>query len=145
MNDLKKYNKGRVGLIVRSAFKADAAKVYILIAMIAFHIVPLVLALAGKTANAYLNSVFMFYFNPLIIFALLLVYGIRIGFNYKMPVITTLLAAVSTVMYYHGSSDAEMGILYYPLLTFTLALFAYGLIAFLGILAGAFIKHFKVF
>lgn len=144
MNDLKKHNKGS-SLIPRGAFSVDTAKVYILAAMIAFHILPLVLALAGKTSNAYLNSVFMFYFYPIIIFALLLVYGIKIGFNYKMPVITALLAAVSTIMYYSGASDTGMGILYYPLLTLTLALFAYGLTAFLGILAGAFIRRFKIF
>ena len=145
MNDLKKNNKDRAGLIVRSAFRADAAKIYILTAMIAFHIVPLVLALAGKTAHAYINSVLMFYFDPLIVFALLLIYGIRIGFNYKMPLIVTLLAAISTIMYYNGAANTEMGILYYPLLTLTLALFAYGAVAFLGVLAGAVIQHFKIF
>lgn len=147
MRDIKKYNKDRSdsAIIPRGAFSADTAKVYILISILAFHILPLVLALMKQTSNAYLNSVFMFYFDPIIIFALLLVYGIKIGFNAKMPLLTTALAAISTIMYYHSGTDAEMGILYYPLLTLVLALLAYGVTAFLGILAGSLIRHFRIF
>lgn len=147
MRDLKKYNKDsrESGIVPRGAFNADTSKVYILIAILAFHILPLILALVHQTSNAYLNSVFMFYFDPIIIFALLLVYGIKIGFNFKMPLLTTVLAAISTIMYYHSETGAEMGILYYPLLTLALALLAYGVTAFLGILAGAVIRHFRIF
>lgn len=127
-------------LIVRAAFTAENSKLYVLATIILFHVVPFVLALCGDIGKQILTNLMMFYLNPMIVFATLLVYGLRVGFNGKMPLVVTLFASASIVMYYSIAAD-----LAHYVLAFMLAFCTFAVMAFLGAIIGAFMKHFNLF
>ena len=127
-------------LIPTAEFTAENSKLYILVTIILFHVLPFILALIGDTGKMILTHLFMFYMNPLIVFGTLFVYGLRVGFNAKMPLVVTLLAAMSLIMYYSIEPD-----LAHYVLTFLLGICVFAVMGFLGAVAGAFVKHLKVF
>ena len=139
---MKKNIKKRADerIIPTAAFSTENSKTYILVTIILFHVLPFILALIGDMGKMILTHLFMFYLNPLIVFATLFVYGLRVGFNAKVPLIVTLLASVSLIMYYSIEPD-----LAHYVLTFLLGVCVFAIMGFLGILAGAFVKHLKVF
>ncbi len=139
---MKRNTKKRADekIIPTAAFTTENSKIYILVTIILFHVLPFILALIGDMGKMILTHLFMFYLNPLIVFATLFVYGLRVGFNAKMPLIVTLLASVSLIMYYSIEPD-----LAHYVLTFLLGFCVFAIMGFLGILAGAFVKHLKVF
>lgn len=132
------------GMLVRGAFTMDSAKVYIALIIAAFHILPLCFVAFGETGKQLLTMYCMTIINPIIVFMIMLIYGVRIGFNFKMPLLCTVIAAVSIVMYYDFNTDVSEGILYYPLVAATIMFFVYGILAYVSNIIGAFIKHFLV-
>lgn len=133
------------GFLPRAVYSSETAKYYILATIIVFHILPLVLKLCGTIGQSLLNTNMCFYINPMAVLAILLVYGIKLGFNVKMPIFVTLLSAASTIMYYTIAIDEELGILYYYFLTFGSAFVIYGIMAFLGAFFGALIRRARIF
>ena len=137
--------KKESGFLPRAAYSQETAKYYILATIIIFHILPLVLKLCGPVGQSLLNSNMRLYINPMAMVAILLVYGIRLGFNVKMPMFTTLLSAASTIMYYTIEIDKEQGILYYYFLSSAFFFVIYGIMAFIGVFFGALIRRAKIF
>ncbi len=132
------------GMIIRGDFKMETAKGYIIAAIIAFHILPLCFVVFGEIGKRLLTMYCMTIINPLMVFSIMLLYGVRVGFNFKMPILCTLISAVSIMMYYDFSSNAAEGILYYPLVSTVVMFFVYGIFSYASNLIGAFIKHFLV-
>lgn len=138
-------------LLAKAQFSSEKAQPYILATIIIFHILPLILMICGPIGKTLLESNMRLYVNPVLIAAISLVYGIKIGFNAKMPLFSTLLAAASTVMYYNNISDTpfeqirEKGLLYYDLLNFSTFFVLYGVMSFIGIAIGAIIKKLQLF
>ena len=129
----------------RAVYSQETAKNYIIATIIVFHILPLVLKLCGIVGQSLLNTNMRMYINPMAVLAILLVYGIKLGFNVKMPLFVTLLSAASTIMYYTIEIDEELGILYYYFLSFGTSFIVYGIMAFLGAFLGALIRRIKIF
>ena len=137
--------KKESGFLPRAVYSQETAKYYIIATLLVFHILPLVLKLCGPIGQSLLNSNMRIYINPMAVLAILLVYGIKLGFNVKMPMFTTLLSAASTIMYYAIEVDKEKGILYYYFLSFASFFVIYGIMAFMGAFFGALIKRAKIF
>ena len=129
----------------RAAYSAETAKYYILAVILIFHILPLVLKLCGSAGASLLNFNMRIYVNPMAVLAILLIYGIKLGFNFKMPLFATLLASASTIMYYQIDVDPQQGLLFYYFQNFSLFFVLYAVMAFVGILAGSLIKKLKIF
>ena len=148
-NDLRKYGKNASPendkLIPKGEFSMETAKSYIIAFMLAFHIFPLVLILCGPFGRAFLNTFCLVPLNPMMVLAIMLIYGIKIGFNMKMPLIGTLLSAVSVLMYHDLSTTAPEGVLYFTLIAFVSMFIVHGIMAYAGALIGAFVRHFKIF
>lgn len=132
------------GMIIRGDFRVEKAKGYIMAVIIAFHILPLCFVAFGETGKQLLTLYCMTIINPLMIFAIMMLYGVRVGFNFKMPLLCTLISAISIMMYYDFGSNAAEGILYYPLVSTAVMFFVYGIFSYASNLIGAFIKHFLV-
>ncbi len=147
--DLLKYSKewedNDNRIIPRAVFSQQTVKWYVLALILLFHIMPLLLLACGKTGIQIMDNLLSVYLNPMIVFAVMLIYGVREGWSLKMCLIATILSSISMLMYYSSEFDPEKGLLYYPLVSFSLAFFAYGIMGFIGDLLGAFIKHLGIF
>lgn len=130
------------GMIIRGEFSMETAKWYVAAFIIAFHILPLVFLAFGDTGRQLLSTVCMTFLNPMIIFVAMLIYGMRIGFNFKMPIIATLIATLSIAMYYTDVNQEAY--VYYTVLSTLVMFFVYGIFAYISGLIGAFIKHFFI-
>lgn len=146
---MKPDSEGKV--FAKAQFSSEKAQPYILAAILIFHILPLVLMLCGPMGKTLLVANMRFYVNPVIVAAITLVYGIKIGFNAKMPLVATLLSSASTIMYYNNIKDTpfeqirENGLLYYDMLNFATFFVLYGVMSFIGIAIGSFIKKLQLF
>lgn len=125
--------------IAKNEFSADDSKVYIIAAIIMFHIAPLILAMLGENGQLILLQTFLMMLNPIFISLAGLIYGIRKGFNMKLPLFMGVIGAASIPMYYKLDTLAYvvqttlvMGIVY--------LIFAYG-----SSIIGAFLKKFLNF
>ncbi len=145
--DYRSLKKKKEGL-VRKPFDMDEAKVYLIIIMILFHIVPLIFKLvplvfkqSAGTGDQMLAMVGVM-INPMAIFAVLLVYGIRVGLNFKMPAICSAIELLSLFMYYVNVSNV---INFMTSIQHTVALgIVYVLFTFLAIFIGSFVKRYMV-
>ena len=126
----------------RVEFDASDSKIYILATLIIFHIVPLVFVLLHFTMPEShfmdLYTQFAIYFNSSLLAVIAFLYGIKKGFNFKMPFFISLIAVLSIIFYVNYMPSQTM-----PML------FAFGLVyvlfSFVGILVGAYFKRvFKV-
>lgn len=132
------------GMLVKRPFSANEAMGYILGTILSFHVLPLVFIAFGETGKHMMTVYCMTIINPILLFMLLFFYGIRVGYNWKMPGLAALISAASIAMYYEFGTDAQMGILYYPLVATAVMLIVYGIIAYISAAAGAFVKHFLI-
>lgn len=132
------------GLIARGKFTMDTAFAYLVVVIAAFHLLPLCFIAFGETGKMLLTNYCMVLINPIMIFCVMLIYGVKIGFNFKMPLLCAALSAVSVLMYYDFVADAAEGVLYYPLVSTAVMLIVYGVFAFGANLIGALIKHYLV-
>ena len=128
--------------LARVEFDASDSKVYILATLIIFHIVPLVFVLLHFTmpdSNFMgLYTQFAIYFNSSLLAVIAFLYGIRKGFNFKLPFFISVIAILSIIFYinYMPSQTVPM------LLAFGLV---YMLFSFIGIFVGAYLKRvFKI-
>ena len=112
----------------------ENAKLYLAAILICFHILPMIFVFMGPTGQSVLLNMFMFMVNPMLIFGISFFYGVRIGFEWKFPLISGILATASIVMYYNFDS------MNYLILSAMLCAIVYTLFAYLFVLFGAFIK-----
>lgn len=131
---LKKPN----GIIIRGKFSMESAKMYIITALLMFHIIPLFFVFMGENGRMILAQMFMFMLNPIFIFAVGFFYGVRNGFDFKYPIILTAISVVSVVMYY------EFETAYNVALGFSVSFCVYLIFSYLSTLLGGFIKRFLI-
>ena len=130
-NDLNKRDR----LIECCDFSFEDSKLYIAALIFLFHIVPLAFIVGGDMGQKVLNTYGMVMFNPIIIATSMLIYGIKQGFNSKMPLICMLLSVISLPMYYSFANLA------YMLMSIIIFIIVYGLYAFGAVWIGALIKQ----
>jgi hypothetical protein len=135
---------GKSGMIVLEKFSMETSKWYIVATLIAFHILPLCFVAFGEIGKNLLTMYCMTIINPIMIFTIMLLYGVRVGFNGKMPALCTVISALSIMMYYDLSFDSPEGVLYNTLLSTVVMFFVYGIFSYVSSVIGAFIKHFLV-
>lgn len=129
-------------MIVRESFAFETSKWFLAAIIVAFHIMPLIFLAFGDTGRQLLNTICMLYLNPILIFVIMLLYGVRLGFNFKMPVICALLEAASIAMYY--TSTAQEDYIFYTIQSTVVMFIVYGVISYISTAIGAFIKHYLV-
>lgn len=130
------------GMIIRGVFSMETAKWFVVALLVIFHILPLVFLAFGDIGRNLLSTVCMTYLNPTCIFVILLIYGVRIGFNFKMPLLTTVISAASIAMYYTDvNQDAYV---YYTFVSTAVCFVVYGIFSFASTLVGGFVKHFLI-
>lgn len=130
------------GMIIHGDFSMETAKWYIVAAIISFHILPLVFLAFGDVGRQLLSTVCMTYLNPMLLFIILLLYGVRVGFNVKMPLLTTLISTASIAMYYIDVNQSDY--VYYTVISTVVMLFVYAIFSFVSDVIGAFIKHWLI-
>ncbi len=94
--------------INKSEFSMEDSKVYIMLTIAMFHIIPLLFIMMGE--NGKMMLAFMYpTANPIFLGLAGLIYGMKEGFNFKFPVIMFVLAILSVIMY--GEFEAEMAVI----------------------------------
>lgn len=136
-----KSNKLKQPAKEKKTFSLEEAKLYITALILLFHVFPLVLKAVTPAADVLLLNYVMLIVNPMIIAIVMLIYGIKQGFNKKMPIICILLATISVPMYYDIEVDPSMGLLYYYLISTSVALIEYAIFTFASIFIGSLIKE----
>jgi len=136
--DLRK--KG--GPIATGKFSMEDSKLYVIVGIIYFHILPLVFVFMGEMGRQILQSVFLDKINPIILFCLCCFHAVRLGFCFKFPGIISILSSLSLFMYYGlgnvygvGDSHPELGFVIFLMFTIVYILFS-----FISELIGGFIK-----
>lgn len=138
----KKLRKGLgedTHIIKRGKFEMETAKMYIVFAIIVFHIVPLIFVFMGTTGVAVMMNMFLYTFNIIFLAGVCIFYGIRIGFNFKFPIVISVIAILSYLFYYYNSEIWEdvnyvmTGVIF----TIVYALFSFG-----ATVVGGWLKRF---
>lgn len=124
------------GIVSKCKFSIDNAKWQIVALIICFHIFPLFFLPLGETGQNMLKQGVMLVANPMMVFAILVFYGVKQGFNCKMPLFSGFIAAASVAMYYKTES---MG---YTVQTAVIMFIVYSVIAFISDFLGALIKRY---
>ena len=127
-------------IIKRGKFEMETSKMYLVIALIIFHIVPLVFVFMGKTGLDVLMNMFLYTINIIFLFAIGMFYGIRIGFNFKFPLVMLVISALSYVFYYNSDqlfTDAN-----YYIMTGVITVIVYAAFSFLSTALGGWLKRF---
>jgi hypothetical protein len=88
------------GPIITGPFSMETGKMYLIALVITFHILPLFFVILGENGVALMTNMFLFMLNPMFIFIISLLYGVRIGFNWKYTLIAVIIATASVPMYY---------------------------------------------
>lgn len=104
----KKSLKEKRGPIATGKFSVEESKIYIVAAIICFHIIPLFFVFMGEMGQQILLSVFIATINPLIVFSICCFRACRLGFSFKFPLIMALLGGLSIGMYYNYLAEAVL-------------------------------------
>lgn len=126
------------GIIITGKFAMESAKMYIITGLLMFHIIPLFFVFMGENGRMLLAQMFMFMLNPIFLFAVGFFYGIRNGFDWKYPLILTILSTISVPMYY-DFADVN-----YAALSTALSFCVYGIFSYLSAVLGGFVKRFLI-
>ena len=127
-------------IIKRGKFDMETSKIYLVIAMIVFHIVPLIFVFMREVGHATLYNMFLFRINIIFLFGIGVFYGIRNGFNFKFPLVMLLISILSYVFYYNSAvlfADAN-----YYIMTGIITLIVYGVFSLLSTVLGGWLKRF---
>lgn len=138
MSKKRKPLKKQDGIIIRGKFSIETAKMYIVAALIMFHIVPLMFVFMGENGQIILSTVFMLTLNPIFLFGVGCFYAVRNGFDFKFPLILAVVAIASLMMYYSFETAGNM------LITLIVTGLTYLIFAYVSALAGGFVKRFLV-
>lgn len=120
MRDLRKPQKAEFGF--------ETSKGYMATLIALFHILPLITAIAGISNE--LMPILLMMLNPMIVFIVCIVFGVKQGFTWKMPFFTAIVFAPSVMMYYMDFKTPE-DIMYtvQTTLIYTIVYFIFSLIA----------------
>lgn len=129
--------KKRNGLVITGKFEMEKSRIYIMISLLMFHIAPLFCVFMGETGKSFL-PILMIVLNPIFLFMIGLFYAVRNGFDWKFPLITTVLSAISIVMYY----DFET--IYNAVLSFMVFICVYAIIVFVATVLGGILRRMFV-
>lgn len=117
--DRRKKLVKKESMLAKNEFTVDDSKIYIIATIIMFHILPLIMALMGESGQLLLLQTFLMMLNPIFISIAGLIYGIRKGFNVKLPLFMGVIALASIPMYYKldtlayiAQTTLVMGIVY---------------------------------
>lgn len=94
--------------ISRGEFSIDDSKIYIILTIVMFHILPLFFVIMGENGQMLLLQTFLMMLNPMFIAIAGLIYGIKKGFNFKFPIFMTIIATISIPMYYTFNTSTYM-------------------------------------
>lgn len=132
--NLKKKNKGPVAT---GKFSMETAKPYIAAALVFFHIVPLAFVFVPGGKDILLGVLCMT-LNAPVTFGMAGVNAFKTGFNFKYPLLLTLISAASILMYYDGAGgiSAEWTLPFAALMGIV-----YAVMAFLGGLLGGIVRR----
>lgn len=136
--EIRKSLKKPDGIIIKGKFSMESAKMYIITALLMFHIIPLFFVFMGENGRMMLAQLFMFMLNPIFLFAVGFFYGVRNGFDWKYPLILTVLSSISIVMYY----DFETA--YHVALGLSVSFCVYIIFSYLSTLLGGFVKRYLI-
>lgn len=103
---LKKLNNGLNNKKLDTAsFGFETAKGYMAAFIALFHIVPL--ATVFTSSSFELMSILFMIVNPMIVFILSAVFGVKQGFSWKLPLFVAGVFAPSVIMYYMDFNTPE--------------------------------------
>ena len=120
--------------ISKNEFSIDDSKIYIILTIIMFHIVPLAFVMMGENGQQILMLTFLMTLNPMFLALTGLIYGIKKGFNVKFPLFMGIIAAVSLPMYYKFETGA------YMMQTTIVMFFVYTIFALVATVIGGWLK-----
>lgn len=127
-------------IIKRGKFEMETAKIYLVLALIIFHIVPLVFVFMGTVGLATLMNMFLYTINIIFLFAIGMFYGIRIGYNFKFPLVMLVISVLSYVFYYNSAelfADAN-----HYIMTGMITTVVYAVFSFFSTALGGWLKRF---
>lgn len=127
-------------IIKRGEFSTETAKLYIVFSILVFHILPLIFVFMGETGMQILFNMFLFTINIVMLFGIGLFYGVKIGFNFKFPLLLSLLAVLSYVFYYNSKFIFQNPENY--VMTGIIMLIVYLIFSFASTAAGGWVKRF---
>ncbi|MCH5209715.1 MAG: hypothetical protein J1F01_01990 [Oscillospiraceae bacterium] len=122
------------GMIRKGEFRMDDSKIYIILTIVMFHILPLALVMLGEKGQEVLLMSFLVMLNPIFIALTGLIYGIRKGYNSKYPLFMGVIASISIPMYYNFETNS------YMMQTLMVMAVVYIAFSFVSTAVGAFIK-----
>lgn len=137
--DRRKKLVKKESMIAKNEFTMDDSKIYIIATIIMFHILPLIMALMGESGQLLLLQTFLMMLNPIFIAIAGLIYGIRKGFNVKLPLFMGIIALASIPMYY------KLDTLEYVVQTTLVMGIVYLIFAFASTAIGALLRKFLNF
>lgn len=137
--DRRKKLAKKESMLAKNEFTVDDSKIYIIATIIMFHILPLIMALMGESGQLLLLQTFLMMLNPIFISIAGLIYGIRKGFNVKMPMFMGIIALASIPMYY------KLDTLAYVVQTTIVMGIVYLIFAFAATAIGALLRKFLNF
>ena len=117
----------------KSSFSVEESKLFLIVTIVMFHIVPLFFVMMGENGQMLLTQFFLVQLNPLFIALTGLIYGIKKGFNAKYPLIMGVLAVISIPMYYNLEAQ-------YMMQTIIIEAIVYIAFSYISVAAGAFVK-----
>ncbi len=118
----------KLGKPEKTEFGFETSKGYMAAIIALFHIVPLI-AVMGNSALS-LMPVLCMIVNPMIIFIVCIVFGVKQGFTWKMPLFVAVVFAPSVFMYYMDMQTPEdMMYAIQTTLIFIIVYFIFSLIA----------------
>ncbi|MCD8180479.1 MAG: hypothetical protein LUF26_03245 [Firmicutes bacterium] len=119
----RKTLQKKEGIIPKGTFTIDDSKMYIIATIIMFHILPLIFVITGENGKYILSFTYVTA-NPIFLGITGLIYGIKKGFNFKFPLIMTVLSALSIFMY--GEFDESVMITTRIILGIVYLIFLFG-------------------
>ena len=130
----RKTLRKKEGIIRKGEFSIDDSKIYVILTIVMFHILPLALVMLGEKGQEVLLMSFMVMLNPIFIALSGLIYGIRKGYNFKYPLFMGIISSISIPMYYNFETNS------YLVQTLMVMTVVYMAFAFVSTAVGAFIK-----
>lgn len=126
--------------IRRGKYSTEEAKVYLIVALIVFHIVPLMFVFMGEAGAVAMQTTLLYTVNVLFLFGIGVFYGIRVGYNFKFPLILTIISFMSYVIYYSNGYIFEN--VYYYVMTGVITFIVYALFSFVSTAIGGIAKKY---
>lgn len=126
--------------IRRGKYSTEEAKTYLIVAIAVFHILPLMFVFMGETGAIAMQTTLLYTVNVMFLFGIGVFYGIRVGYNFKFPLILTVISFMSYVIYYSNGYIFEN--VYYYIMTGVITFIVYALFSFVSTAIGGWAKRF---